>query len=743
VLRDRWGVPHIFARNEHDLFFAQGYVTAQDRLWQMDLQRRTASGRLSEVLGPATLETDLFLRTLGLRRVAAAEVAQLDAATLQVLEAYAAGVNAFVAAQRDRLPLEFTILGFTPEPWTPADSLAWGKVLAWDLGGNWRRELLNAALLARFGPEAWQELTPGYPGGGPVVVNPVSYRGVEELLALADRVDRWLGAAGPEIGSNNWVLAGARTTTGAPLLANDPHLGIQMPSVWYEVHLNAPGWDVAGASLVGVPGVVIGHNRRIAWGVTNAGPDVQDLYLEQVNPENPRQYRYQDRWEEFQVIREEIGVRGRARPEQLDVYLSRHGPLINGVVKGLERPMALRWTALEPNGVYRALIALNRAGSWEEFRAALHDFAVPAQNFVYADVDGNIGYQLPGRIPVRALGEGQYPVPGWTGEYEWKGYIPFDELPSLFNPPAGYVVTANNKVVDDGYRYFITRDWAPPFRAQRIIELLNAKRQLSVEDLARVQADERSEPSYRFAQYLLSLRPADEPSRRALGVLSNWDGTLAASSAAGALVEVWYAKFLQNAFADEMGRDLFERFRAGPHVPAVLGLLERKGGYWFNVVRGPARPDLEATALLSLKQAVEELSIQFGPDPAGWRWGKLHQATFTHALGRVQPLNLLFNLGPIERGGNGFTVNNAGYSYNAPFAQATVASLRLIADAGDWNRSRLVITTGQSGQPFSPHFRDQLDLWAAGETHPMPFDRAQIERFLAARLVLEPAGEAR
>ncbi len=406
VYRDEYGVPQIYADNLHDLFFAQGYVQAQDRLFQMDFQRRVGTGTLSEVLGEATLETDRFLRTLGTNRAAAKDLEVMSEETLSALQAYADGVNAFISTNQDNLPLEFRILGYKPQPWEPLHSVAWGKMMAWNLGGNWETELMRARLLDTMGAEMTADLLPHYPLSGPFIIPPEvkSYAGLDAIdFDKVMAVKSLLKATDPDIGSNNWVVAGSRTTTGKPLVANDPHLGMQIPSIWYLVGLHGGGLDVVGASLAGAPGVVIGHNDRIAWGVTNVGPDVQDLYLEKINPDNPNQVEFQGKWEDVQVVEERISVKGQAEPVVETVRITRHGPIMNAVTSkiGEEAPlMAFRWTALDSGKLFESVLQIDKAQNWEEFRSALQDWSAPSQNFVYADVDGNIGYQMPGQIPI-------------------------------------------------------------------------------------------------------------------------------------------------------------------------------------------------------------------------------------------------------------------------------------------------------------------------------------------------------
>jgi penicillin amidase len=451
VVRDKAGVPHIYANNLTDLFIAQGYVTAQDRLWQLEFNRRVGSGRLSEVLGSAALDNDKFLRTIGLRRAAEQELPLLAPEARTIIESYSQGINAFIDTHKDNLPIEFTLLGFTPEPWTPLDSVTWGKVMAYDLGGNYTNEILRAALVEKLGEKDAALLLPlnGAEGTPLIVPNGVSYVDMEKSLALVD-----LNSAASVIsngdmsgqGSNNWVVGGAKTTTGKPMLANDPHLGIRNPSVWYEVSLHGAGFNVAGVTFPGVPGIVIGHNDRIAWGVTNVGGDTQDLFMEKINPANANQYEFQSKFEDMSLIKEEIKVKGKAT-ETITVRMTRHGPIMNDVVDSIKNspyPLALQWVALQKAPLIDAVLKYNRATNWNEFREGLKGFNIAGQNFVFADVDGNIGYQLTGLWPTRAKGDGLLPVPGWNGEYEWTGFVPFEQLPSVYNPPNGFIVRLTN-----------------------------------------------------------------------------------------------------------------------------------------------------------------------------------------------------------------------------------------------------------------------------------------------------------
>ena len=731
IIRDRWGVPHLYARNTHDLFFAQGYVHAQDRLWQMDFNRRVPSGRLSELFGEATLASDRFLRVVGMRRAAEAEAAHLDAESTGVLAAYAAGVNAYVAGSGSRLPLEFMLLRYRPEPWVPADSLAFGKLLSWTLAGNWRDQLLRAQIIARFGAGGLRTLLPAYPPGAPVIVpaeTSLQHIRSDALLRLLD-----MAPVAQGVGSNNWVVSGARTASGHPMLANDPHLEAQMPSIWYEMHLVGGPYDVAGATLPGVPGVIIGHNDRIAWGITNAGPDVQDLYIERFDPANPGRYVFRGRWQPASTVREVIRVRGRRHPVVETVRLTRHGPVLNDVVNGLNTFLALRWDALRPGTVSTAVLRLDRAGTWQEFRGALRLWTGPAQNFVYADREGNIGYQLPGRIPIRAAGDAMVPVPGWTGENEWVGEIPFDRLPRVLNPARGYIVTANNRVVPEGYPYLISQESDPGYRATRIESQLASIPRATIADMERIQMDVASIPALQTVRALDDLRLSREPAAGALANLRAWDGILRADSRPAAIYEAFRMALVPLVFENALGADLYKRYVERPEAwePALIRLLRDRSSPWW----GPE--GRQALVARALKQADALLVRRLGPDRAAWSWGRLHAMQFVHPLGRLPWLAWLFNANAPPSGGDLFTINNGGFAIDT-FAQTIVASYRQVIDLGDWDRSVAIHTTGQSGLVTNRHYRDFVPLWATGGYHPLLFSRARVQRNADATLTLLP-----
>ena len=701
ILRDRWGVPHIYAGGIPDLMVAQGFVHAQDRLWQMDFARRLVAGRLSEVMGEQTLPLDRWMRTLTMRRVAEQEVDLLDAQYRAYLEAYAAGVNARIAG--GRLPLEFTLLRYQPEAWTVADSLSWIKMMSWVLSVNWETEILRALLIDRLGPELAAELEPGCSDAMPRIVGEIANLASMAAAGGAGALDRaaaarsYTGPAAREgLGSNNWVLAGSRTATGMPLLANDMHLGMTLPSVWYENHLAAGDMNVTGVTFPGIPGVVSGHNGHVAWGFTNGFPDVQDLYMERLRRTESGgqarvQYQFRDEWLDAEVLQEEIKVKGGETVVE-EVIITRHGPIINAlapkdageVVPGdggefaldlaagapqqftTGIPLALKWTSLEPNTMVQAIFGLAQARNCLEFREALRQWTSPTQNVVYADTEGNIAYSFPGRVPIRAKGEGDVPVPGWTGEYEWTGYIPYEELPHLYNPPQGYIATANNRVVDDDYPYYLGSDYCTGNRARRIVELIEAGRDVDVAYVQQMQFDQISPIARIVGDYLGGLEVDDAELKPVVALMGGWDGSLGAGSAAAAVHQVFCRRLIARTLEDKLG-DLATRYAGQGPTPVLAEgsmfgerswewlewILGEPDSPWFDLGNGETRDDV---ARLVLRETVDFLKTELGPEIDDWAWSKLHTLTYGHVMGQVKPLDRLFNRGPYPIGGDGTSI---------------------------------------------------------------------------------------
>ena len=753
VLRDKWGVPHIYASSTHDVLFAQGFVHAQERLWQMDFNRRVVAGRLSEILGSASLPLDRWIRTLTMRRVAESEVELLDNEIISLIQAYADGVNACI--EHEPLPLECRLLGYTPEPWIVADSLAWVKMMAWDLSVNWETEILRARLIAKLGPEMAASLEPDAPPGWVRVIPPgVDYTQVSDgALQAAKQAREYTGPGASEgIGSNNWVLSGGRTTTGMPILANDMHLGMTMPAIWFENHLSGGDLHVTGVSFPGIPAVMAGHNEHLAWGFTNGFPDVQDLYMEHLRQarDGSVEYEFQGEWFKAKVLREEIKVKD-AEPVFEDVIVTRHGPIINSLVEkeGLDTPLALRWTALDKTNSLNPILDMNRATSCQEFHQVLRGWICPTQNTVYADRGGNIAYTFPGNIPMRAKGDGSVPVPGWTGEYEWTGYIPYDELPHMFNPPPGYIASANNRVVDDGYPHWVCADFCSSSRANRIVEMIEARGTLGIADIKRMQMDQVSVLAREIMRQLENFVPDDPTLAPVFERFRNWNGHLAVDDPRSVIYQVFVQRLIEILTAPRLG-DLSLRYAGqglNPVLSEVSMFTEHSREWLLTTLSDPESPWWNAKdqnrrteyILQAMRETLEILKDTCGPDIEDWTWGKVHTLTFGHPLGSVRPLDRIFNRGPYPVGGDMDTLWATGGS-RVDLSEMTIVGppARFIADLSDWNNSLGITVPGQSGHPASPHYADSIEDWLKGEYHPMAFDRERVVAYTLHTLTLEP-----
>jgi len=785
IYRDGFGTPHIYATTQHDLYFAQGFVHAQDRFWQMDFWRHLGSGRLAEMFGESQLETDIFLRRLGWRRVSEQELNALDAESLKILESYAQGVNAYLADHRGvTLSLEYGILkllnpGYQLESWLPLHSLTWAKAMAWDLGGNMDDEIERALLAKSLTPEQMADILPEYPTRHPIILPdfqlsngglnrdlaqpadiPALAGGLAEIASQFKSLDDLLGPGGVDIGSNSWVISGKKTDTGKPLLANDPHLGIQMPSIWYEIGLHCVSndadcpQDLVGFSFAGVPGIVIGHNARIAWGFTNVGPDVQDLYIEKINPSNPNQYEVNGEWVDMGLIEETILVAG-GQPTAVTVKTTRHGPVIwdsaeeNQEIRdlwGVELPeqfaVSMRWTALEPSNTFPAIWRMNLAQNWEEFRNAASYFDVPSQNLVYADVDGNIGYQTPGKIPIRANGDGRWPVPGWTDDYEWLGYVSFEEMPYVFNPPQGYIVTANNAVIPPEYPHMISLDWDLGFRARRIVDMIEGtSAAIDIASIQKMQGDDKNLLAEGLTPILLKIPLADERLEKARAILEGWDYQNQMDSAPAGLFESFWRHLLSRTFHDDLPEELWPG-GGGRWWEVVLTLTQKPDSAWWDDRSTPeTQESMEQVFQAAFADAVTELEGELGKDPQRWKWGDLHTAVFRNAsLGEsgVAPIEALFNRGPFRTSGGSSIVNATGWDAVFPYEVTSVPSMRMIVDLSNLSRSLTIHTTGQSGHAFHPHYIDMADLWRTIQYRSMLWERGQVEEAAESHLELMP-----
>jgi penicillin G amidase len=801
IVRDADAVPHVVAANKLDGLFGLGYVHAQDRLWQMEFQRRIGHGRLSEVLGAATLPQDRFLRTVGFGRAAKAAWASTPDWAKQQVNAYVAGVNAFISTHHGAgLPPEFSLLRFEPEPWTAEDVVVWVKMMAWDLSGNYSFELLRHDLIHAVGEERMAQLMPPYPVDGLSILpgaagpgepggaggfgtasshptypphstyqpypthptHPASSwsRAFTSAVSSGDAHvrDFLTGASIEGLGSNNWVVDGTLTASGKPLLANDPHLGTRLPSTWYLAHVSAGDFDVIGGTFPGTPAIALGRNRFIAWGATNVAADVEDLFRERLDADGTHA-EFRGAQEPIVVIPETILVKGGA-PVQLNVRVTRHGPLVSDAINANNadskttpkpeqvEPLAFRWTALDPDdGTLAAFLKVNEARNWTEFTDALKGYVVPSQNFVYADVDGHIGYYAPGRIPIRASGDGSRPADGWTGGAEWAGWVPFEDLPHTFDPPEHVIVTANHRPEPPSYRYNLGLEWTQPYRAQRITDLLVAGisggqpgHKFAADDFARMQADTVSLHAKALLPVLLSrARLADPRDAPALERLRQWNFDATADSAATALFQAWFLRLAPALVVDDLGPAATELYQGKFSFVSrfLIDTLTSNDSPWCDDTNTVKRETCDEAVAAALRQGVEDLQRRLGPDITRWRWDAVHLAMFPHALDSVGALRPLLSRS-VGIGGDWSTVNVGVSAADHPYEVHTVPGYREIIDLSSTNDSRFLDAVGESGHFLSPHYDDFLKDWRAVTHRKMRMDRAEIERGALGHLRLVP-----
>ncbi|WP_425509061.1 penicillin acylase family protein [Virgibacillus doumboii] len=711
VITDDNGVPHITAENAHDLYMAQGYIQAQGRMFQMEMSRRQASGTLSEVVGEAAVETDKYFRTLGLRRAAEESYEIYSEENKQVLRWFADGVNAYIkqAKEDNSLPIEFTLMGSEPAEWTPIDSLTIGKYMAFDLGGHWERQAFNYYALNNFAEEKAYELFPTYPEDKPTIIS-------EDEVNVAAAFD---GAVIPHTfnGSNNWVVSGEKSASGKPLLANDPHLGLATPSIWYQMHLESPEVNVSGVIFAGVPGIILGHNEDIAWGVTNTGPDVQQLYLEKRNPDAPHEFLYEGEWEEAEVIDEPIKVKD---GETIDyqVVETRHGPIVSDFANEdmKDTVMSLRWTALDPTTELAAILEINKAANWQEFEEGLEKFLAPAQNFVFASKDGTIAYKANGNIPIYGDGDDALlPLEGWEKENDWKSYIPFDELPTVVNPEKGFIATANNKIVGDKYPYHISNVWAQPYRYERIAEVLEAGDDLTVEDMQDLQMDQKNLQAREFVPMFLEVLQGADLSQNeglALDLLGKWEYKDGAELAEPLIFHKWMDEIEEVLYKDEIPKDVMELF--GGKGQTTDGILrEGNDSVWIQENGG-----MQEVLLTSFKETISQLEDEYGKDLTAWRWGDYHKVYFEHPLSGINPVLEFFfnNEDPMTVGGSSVTPMAASYDSETGIVDHG-ASWRFVIGMDETNKGYHTVGPGQAGHFKSDWYHDQLDDWVNGKYH--------------------------
>jgi len=804
IFRDEWGIPHIYASDMRDLFFAQGYTQAQDRWWQMEFFRHIGSGNLEELTGKNTelLATDIMVRTLGWRKVAEQDVNNLNKESIAALQAFTDGVNAYIMSRKSGdLALEYGILRLTGidveiEPWTLADTLVFPKMIAWQMGPLGNMEEARSQLYDSIGQEMTEQwLAPFWPYDEvPTIIQLEDlHRQGSIKVSQAGSISHTAGiyttnagisyinitpgyGHGQGIGSNNWVVSGNLTESGMPLLANDPHLGIQMPSIWYEIglHCHPPdeefSFDVVGFAFTSTPGIIIGHNESIAWGFTNVNPDVYDYYRIRVNPDNPFQYEWNGQWRDMTVRPETIYFGDREEPITIQVRITHLGPIINdnqidedtGEVLGFnnEDPLAIRWTALESGTISRAILALNKAKNWQEFRDALRYFDVPSQNIVYADIKGNIGYQMPGRIPIRSANHsGLLPVPGWTDEFEWQGFVPYDHLPHLFNPGRGYIATANQPVapleyfeqlaqeLGEGRNYVFSRECSSIYRAERIVEMLREKAPHSINTFIAIQGDNKQLSAKDLIPYLANLHFNDTEVSEARNWLLEWDCQCSMDSPHAALYAQFWARLINNLYTDQVGQVDEDIIVLGleREMGATFLLMQEPSNLWWDDINTEEITETRDDILVrSFSEACAATVDALGKNRDNWKWGDLHTATFvSNPLGLcgIGLIENIVNRGPVAVSGSTETINNTVWVVPTDdFTVVWLTSMRMIVDMSDFTKSIAMHTTGQSGHPYSKHYDDMIDPWRKVEYHKMLWTREQVESAAVNRLVLIPGG---
>ncbi|NLW48422.1 MAG: penicillin acylase family protein [Firmicutes bacterium] len=780
IYRDKLGIPQIYAENEHDLFFSQGYVQAQDRLFQMEVNRRVGNGTLSEMVGYPGLGMDKLFRVFGMRRVAEKTWPLLDDETRMIVEAYCEGINAYINTYPGKLPMEFLLLGAKPRRWEPLDVLSYGNTIAFINGLNYSYEMFRAQLIAKLGEKRASEALPVWDNDNPLVIPPELNKYMwlknDKIAGISNLNNILPGTEAFGWASGAWVISGKYTDSGKPLLAGDAHMSIGIPSLWQEIGLHGGRFDVVGFSLPGTPMVVIGHNQRIAWSFTNMNPDVQDLYVEKFDDrDNPTKYEYMGKWRELERVEEVIKVKG--NPDvKLEVLFTHHGPVLNDLVKVTDQdledqknfdqawgywpplrrekwantePIALRWAFFDRCVILKCVKELNLAQNWDQFRSALSQWDSLSQNFVYGDIDGNIGYQAAAKIPIRvAKHQGAVPVPGWTGEYEWKGFIPFEKLPSMYNPPTGYLAVVNSKTVDDSYPYQLTYDWFHPgYRGRAVknmIEELIAKGDpLTKEDMGNILGDNLSYGDALIRPYLAAVKPATELEAEALEYIKKWDNRYDLDSVGAAIYKVWYTYMDRNVYDDELEKEMvWGFFPPLKRLLSLINLIPDQNNSWFDNVNTPEIETRDQLISKSLTEAVDWLAQEYGNNVEQWTLGRIQKSRLNHQiLGNIPYLKNIFN----SRGNYPFSGSHTAvafaFSFCTPPGKLNIgfaSSQRNIFDVGNWDEAWTVNSTGVSEHVFHPHREDQMKMWASIKFHELPFSNQAVEKSANRTLHLEP-----
>lgn len=750
VRRDKWGIPHVHAQNRHDLFLAQGLLHAQERLFQMELNRRTANGQLAALFGEVALDTDRLSRTLGFARVAREIWEALDGGIKGDLTAYTAGINAYLAS-KPSMPVEFSLLRHTPDEWTVYDSLAFSRVQAWALSHGWAGSLVRAQLIEALGADLIAEIEPEYASRNPVTLpNGVEFNKLKVDEMMSDPAGVFLGKGsmdGAGRGSNGWVISAEKSGTGHAILCNDMHLPVTSPPLWYTMHLKTDdGYHTTGVTLPGLPYVLVGHNERIAWGATLAFTDTEDLFLEKLD-KNQRQYRFQDEWRDLTIIEEAIEIKGNKTHIE-KVKMTHHGPIVSDVLPDTGHTLSLSAMALRVDDGFAGFRDLNAAYDWDSFASAAQKIGSPTLNVVYADVDDNIGYWVTGRVPIRAQGDGRTPAPGWTGEYEWIGEVPPAEMPHSLNPERGYIITCNHRIVEDDFPHYLGSGWMNGYRARRLVDLFNEREKISLDDCAEFHFDVHSIPGRELTERLAGIETTDEDALTSLNILHEWDFEMAPDSCGASVYKLLVHRLAHIILGMGLGKDLAEQsLGVGPH-PLLYSVNEFHGHWPVTLMRLLDDPDTgwlssvlgrEATLIRGLAETTQELRELLGDDPKQWQWGKLHTVTFEHSLGIQIPLDKIFNQGPHPIGGDTDTVMQTAMKPNIPYTNNNFSpSYRQIINMGELEGAQAMHPPGQSGHIASPHYGDLIEPWLTGGYYPLTWSEADVAERTHHTLTLSP-----
>jgi penicillin amidase len=746
IIRDQLSVPHIFAKNNHDMFFAQGFVHAQERIWQMELHRRISRGRMSEVLGKMALDTDRATRTFGFQRIGMHIWNEcLDDEAKGVYQAYLDGINACLSQPGFKPPVEFSLLGFKPELWVIEDLMAFTSYMQWQLGHAWLGEITRARFIEKVGEEHASEWEMIYPRDNPTTLP----KGIEFNRFGPEKMYR--KEKGPYLqkglGSNVWGVAGWKTDTGSPYFCNDMHMQLSLPGLWFEMQIASDEFNAIGLTVVGIPMILAGHNGHIAWGCTLAYTDCEDLFVEKFDPEDPTLYLYKDEWQKTEIIEEKIQIKGEKESFVEKVRVTCHGPVISDVVGVKDTSLAVCSMGLRPSASLSAFMKIHRAKKWDDFVDAVRKIETIQLSMGYADVDGNIGYWATGLTPIRGKGNGMIPVPGWTGEYDWVGFVPFEDMPHALNPEKGFLVNTNNKIISDDYPYYLGSAWMTGYRARRLSEMLSAKKKLYFTDMADMQQDLTCIPGGIFVEKLKGLPENDPDVKLALGYLRQWNTVLDTKSIGGTFYEVIRLTLVRNLLEPVVGKDFTDELLGkswnsvllGDHewygydTPSLLNMLDNPNSWWVEKAGGR-----EAILTKSIKDAVAWLREHLGNDPQKWQWGKIHRSTMVHAMGSQKLLAPTFNRGPFPVGGDTDTPWQAAWMPDTPYDnQLWAPSMRHIFDMGNLKNSKFVLPQGESGHIASKHYDDMIPAYFKGEYYPMLYDRKDIESNLEGKLILQ------